>query len=183
MHCRRFRTAPLSRRRMLAQCANGFGAVALTALLNSRAFGAVGGNPLAPKRPHFPARAKNVIFLYMDGGPSQVDTFDPKPLLTKYNGEDPRKAIGKLEPTQFDNVGQVLKPLWDFKQRGHGGLWISDLFPWISKAADDLCVIKSVVSKFPEHTSANYFLHTGSGLQGRPSMGAWTGYGLGSENE
>ncbi|MCB1090715.1 MAG: DUF1501 domain-containing protein [Verrucomicrobiae bacterium] len=185
MHCRRYRSAPLSRRQMLSQFANGFGAVALSALLQDRTFASStsGINPLAPKTPHFPAKAKNVIFLYMDGGPSQVDTFDHKPMLEKYHGKNPREAIGKLEPTQFDNIGIVLKSPWEFKQRGESGLWISDLFPFVSKVADDLCVIKSVVSKFPEHTSANYFLHTGSGLQGRPSMGAWTGYGLGSVNQ
>ncbi len=191
MHCGNFKKSPLSRRRMLQQCANGFGAVALSALMRDPAFGALSStprpsastNPLAPKAPHFPARAKNVIFLYMDGGPSQVDTFDHKPMLEKYHGQDPREAMGKLEPTQFDNIGKVLKSPWEFKQRGESGLWISDLFPWMSKVADDLCVLKSVVSQFPEHTSANYFLHTGSGLQGRPSMGAWTGYGLGSVNQ
>lgn len=190
MHCGNYKSSPLSRRQMLQQCANGFGAVALNALMQDRAFGAVSAprpsasvNPLAPKAPHFPARAKNVIFLYMDGGPSQVDTFDHKPMLEKFHGQDPREAIGKLEPTQFDNVGKVLKSPWEFKQHGESGLWISDLFPWVSKVADDLCVIKSMTSQFPEHTSANYFLHTGSGLQGRPSMGAWTGYGLGSVNQ
>ncbi len=190
MHCGNFRRPSLSRRDMLRQCANGFGAVALTALAQDRAFGSIASarrdartNPLAPKSPHFPAPAKNVIFLYMDGGPSQVDTFDYKPLLEKYHGQDPREAMGRLEPTQFDNIGKVLKSPWEFKQRGESGLWVSELFPWVSKVADELCVIKSVVSKFPEHTSANYFLHTGSGLQGRPSMGAWTGYGLGSVNQ
>ena len=190
MHCKNFQRTPLSRRQMLRQCANGFGGLALTALAQDQAFGATAGalreartNPLAPKAPHFPARAKNVIFLYMDGGPSQVDTFDYKPQLEKFNGQDPRQAMGKLEPTQFDNIGKVLKSPWEFKQHGESGLWISDLFPWVSKVADDLCVIKSMTSKFPEHTFANYFLHTGSGLQGRPSMGAWTGYGLGSVNQ
>ena len=188
MHCQNFRPQPLSRRRLLQQCANGFGAVALTTLLKDPAFGATGGsrghgNPLAPKAPHFPPKAKNVIFLYMDGGPSQVDTFDYKPLLEKMHGKDPREAMGKLEPTQFDNIGKVLKSPWEFKRHGESGHWISSLFPWVSKVSDELCVIKSMTSKFPEHTFANYFLHTGSGLQGRPSMGAWTGYGLGSVNQ
>lgn len=186
MHCHRFRPAPLSRRQMLSQFANGFGAVALSSLLDDRAFAGTrpsGVNPLAPKAPHFPARAKNVIFLYMDGGPSQVDTFDYKPMLEKFDGKNPREAIGRLEPTQFDNIGTVLKSPWAFKQYGESGHWISDLFPWTAKVADELCIIKSMVSKFPEHTSANYFLHTGSGLQGRPSMGAWAGYGLGSVNQ
>ena len=140
-------------------------------------------NPLKPKAPHFRPRARNVIFLYMEGAVSQVDSFDYKPLLEKYHGQDPHKAIGKLEKTQFDNVGQVFKSPWNFKQRGQSGLWVSDLFPHIAEKADELCVIRSMTSSFPEHTSANYFLHSGLGLQGRPSMGAWVTYGLGSENE
>jgi hypothetical protein len=159
---------------MLRRCAMGFGGVALTALHQ-----ASGG----PVPPHFPPRARNVIFLYMDGGPSQVDTFDYKPALEKYHGQDPRSVIGALAPTQFDNVGKILKHQWEFKQHGQAGHWISSLFPYLATVSDELAVVKSMTSKFPEHTSANYFLHTGSGLQGRPSMGAWTGYGLGSEND
>ncbi len=164
--------APPTRREWLARAANGFGALALTAQLarESRA-GA-----------HHTARAKAVIFLYMDGGPSQVDTFDYKPALAKYHGRTPSEVM-KVEPTQFANVGTVLKSPWDFKRRGQSGLWVSELFPEVAKHADDLAVVKSVVSKFPEHTSANYFLHTGTGLQGRPSWGAWCGYGLGSGSE
>jgi hypothetical protein len=169
---------PLNRREMLMRTANGFGAVALATLLHEQARAEV----RAPAQHHKP-RAKAVIFLYMDGGPSQVDTLDPKPMLERYHGQDPRKAIGKLEPTQFANVGTVLKSHWKFAPRGKSGLPISDLFPFISEQADDLAVIRSMVSKFPEHTSANYFLHTGMGLQGRPSWGAWCGYGLGSFNK
>ena len=130
--------------------------------------------------PHHEVRAKNVIFLYMDGGPSQVDTFDPKPLLDKYDGKDPSKLF-KVEPTQFNNNGNVLASPWKFKQHGESGLHVSSLFPNVATCADELAVIRSLTSKFPEHTFANYFLHTGSGLQGRPSMGAWVNYGLGSE--
>ncbi|MFT5466519.1 MAG: hypothetical protein ACI8UO_001619 [Verrucomicrobiales bacterium] len=192
MHCQNFTNKPTNRRDMLRRCANGFGAVALSALMGDRAFGAdsaaagidpSGSNPLAPKEPHFPAKAKNVIFLYMDGGPSQVDTFDYKPALEKYHGQDPRQVIGKLAPTQFDNIGKVLKNQWAFKQHGESGHWVSELFPHVAGVADELAMIKSMTSAFSEHTSANYFLHTGSGLQGRPSMGAWTGYGLGSVNQ
>jgi hypothetical protein len=170
---------PLTRREMLLRSANGFGAVAMAALL------AEDGHASADRAPvrHHPAKAKAVIFLYMDGGPSQVDTFDYKPLLEKFHGQDPRRAIGKLEPTQFANVGKVMKSPWTFRRRGQSGLWVSDLFPHVAKCADDLTVIRSMVSKFPEHTSANYFLHTGSGVQGRPSWGAWAGYGLGSGNK
>jgi hypothetical protein len=182
MHCRQFLRAPLTRREMLRTCAGGFGAVALTALLSDRSFGGSAG-PLAAKTPHYRPKARNVIFLYMDGGPSQVDTFDYKPLLAKFHGQDPRQAMGRLEPTQFNNIGRVMKSPWEFRQCGRSGIWVSDLFPHLRRHVDDLCVIKSMVSKFPEHTAANYFLHTGSGLQGRPSMGAWVGYGLGSENQ
>ncbi len=183
MHCGNFSKGPTSRREMLKKGAMGFGGVALQAMMADQL--QASPNPLAPKVPHFVPKAKNVIFLYMDGGPSHVDTFDYKPLLEKYHGRDPREVIGELAPTQFDNVGKVLRSQWDFKQRGESGAWVSDLFPHLAqkKVIDEIAFVKSMTSKFSEHTFANYYLHTGSGLQGRPSMGAWTGYGLGSENE
>ena len=107
MHCRRFQPAPLSRRDMLARCANGFGAVALSALLADESFASARNDPLAPRPTHYPVRAKNVIFLFMDGGPSQMDTFDPKPRLDKEHGQ-PIKV--KVEPTQFKNVGTLRLP-------------------------------------------------------------------------
>ncbi len=181
MHCCHFIDPPLSRRDMLRRCANGFGAVALAALLAEEGRGALGPDSAPLHVRHHPARARNVIFLYMDGGPSQVDTFDHKPLLEKYHGRDPH-TVFKVEPTQFNNVGRVMASPWKFQRRGQSGLWVSDLLPHLAECADELCFIRSMVSKFPEHTSANYFLHTGSGFQGRPSMGAWVSYGLGSEN-
>ncbi len=174
-HCHRFREQPLSRRRMLSDCASGFGAVALSALMNDRAFSGQGSHAT-----HHPAKAKQVIFLYMDGGPSQIDTFDPKPLLDKYDGQDPGKLFN-VEPTQFNNNGNVLASPWKFSQYGESGIPVSELFPYTAKCVDEMVIIRSMVSEFPEHTFANYFLHTGSGLQGRPSMGAWINYGLGSE--
>lgn len=181
--CRRQQAPPTSRREMLLRCAGGFGAVALSALAGDRAY-ASGTAPAdtgqAGHGTHHPARAKQVIFLYMDGGPSQVDTFDPKPMLDKFNGKDPA-SLFKVEPTQFNNNGTVLASPWKFKQYGKSGLPISDLFPHLATCADELAMVRSMVSEFPEHTFANYFLHTGSGLQGRPSMGAWVNYGLGSE--
>jgi hypothetical protein len=177
MHCGRY-SRPLTRREMLVRCANGFGAVALAALLAEEGRGSPGGQK--PIR-HHPAKANSVIFLYMDGGPSQVDTFDYKPILAKHHGKDPH-SIFKVEPTQFDNVGKVMSSPWKFQQYGQSGTWVSELFPHVAASADDLTFVHSMVSKFPEHTSANYFLHTGAGVQGRPSMGAWTSYGLGSEN-
>jgi hypothetical protein len=184
MHCKHFAAPPLNRRDMLTRCANGFGALALTALLGEEAFGRVLTNgsadigPLAPKAPHFRASAKNVIFLFMDGGPSQVDTFDPKPRLDRENGQ---KIKVKTQPTQFNNVGNVLKCPWKFQQYGRSGIPVSDLFPNVAQCVDEMAIVRSMVSNFSEHTNANYFIHTGSGLQGRPSHGAWVTYGLGSE--
>ncbi len=184
MHCQRFLPAPLSRREMLSRCANGFGAVALSALLGERAFGAAppslspSKSPLAPKPPHFKAKAKSVIFLFMDGGPSQVDTFDPKPRLDREHGQ-PIKA--RVEPTQFNNVGRVMKCPWKFRNYGKSGIPVSDLFPHVGACVDDLAIVRSMIANFSEHTNANYFMHSGLGQQGRPSMGSWVTYGLGSE--
>jgi hypothetical protein len=195
MHCNRFLDAPLCRRDMLVRSASGIGALALTALLREPAFGAVvadapgetaghslrsSDKPLASKASHFAARARSVIFLFMDGGPSQVDTFDPKPRLDREHGQ-PIKV--KTHPTQFNNVGTVLRCPWRFRRYGECGLTVSDLFPHVGQCADDLAVIRSMVSNFSEHTNANYFIHTGNGLQGRPSQGAWVTYGLGSESQ
>jgi hypothetical protein len=167
---------------MLLRCANGFGAVALAALLAEEGRAEPGKpDPALNGGLHHAARARNVIFLYMDGGPSQVDSFDYKPLLEKYDGKDPH-SVFTVEPTQFNNVGKVMASPWKFAQRGDSGLWVSELFPNVSGCIDDLAIVRSMVSMFSEHTSANYFLHTGNGFQGRPSMGAWVSYGLGSDN-
>lgn len=182
-HCNNVRL-PLTRRAMLGRCANGFGAVALTSLLAGEGQGAAPASaartvdPLAPRQPHFKPRAKNVIFLFMDGGPSQVDTFDPKPRLDREHGQPIKMEV---PPTQFDNVGTVLMSPWKFRPRGESGIPVSDLFPHVAECVDDLAIIRSMTAAFPEHTNANYFMHSGHGLQGRPSMGAWTTYGLGSE--
>ncbi|MCA9289807.1 MAG: DUF1501 domain-containing protein [Phycisphaerales bacterium] len=175
-HCGRFLPCPMTRRAMLRRCADGFGMVALAGLLDRWA--AADAAPAGGRLPHARPRARSVIFLYMDGGPSQVDTFDPKPRLNREHGEPFRMAI---EPTQFDDNGATLGSPWRFRRYGESGLPVSDLFPHVGQCADDLCVVRSMVSNFSEHTNANYFLHTGLGLAGRPSMGAWTSYGLGSE--
>ena len=174
----------MSRREALAQCAGGFGAFALAALASDPAFS--GENAKIPvlgsagHGPHHPPKAKQVIFLYMDGGPSQIDTFDPKPMLNKYDGQAPAELF-RIEPTQFNDNGNVFASPWKFRQYGESGIPVSDLFPHVAECVDELAVIRSMASEFPEHSSANYFLHTGHGIQGRPSMGAWTNYGLGSE--
>lgn len=171
---------PMSRRHMLREASLGFGSIALTALLAEKSWaGSTGTIRDAVNPSHHRPKARNVIFLYMDGGVSHVDSFDPKPRLRRENGQ--RFAM-KMEPTQFEDNGAVLGNLWDFKKYGQSGLPVSDLFPFIGGRADDLCVIRSMVSNFSEHNAANYFLHCGGGMAGRPSMGAWATYGLGSEN-
>ncbi len=159
----------VTRRQMLRQARNGFGALAASAIL---AEGAQSDNS-----PHHPAKAKNIIFLFMDGGPSQVDTFDPKPILQEKNGQ-PFPA--QIDATQFDQNGTALASPFKFQAHGQSGLMISELFPHLSKHADRLCVIRSMKSDFAEHSQACMFLHTGHPTQGRPSLGSWINYGLGS---
>ena len=170
----------LTRRALLQQSANGFGAVALASILgDDLALGReLPSDPFAPRATDHRPRAKSVIFIYLDGGPSQVDTFDPKPRLTREHGKPFAMTI---EPTQFDDNGNTLGSPWKFRKHGESGTEVSDLLPHIAKHVDDMTVIRSMTSNFPEHTAANYFLHTGFGVQGRPSMGAWFGYGLGTE--
>ena len=171
----------LSRRDMLGRVACGFGSVAFAALMaEDQARSSQNSDATGVGAPHFPPKVRNIIFLYMDGGPSQVDTFDPKPRLAQEHG----KPFGmKIEPTQFNDIGRTFKSPWEFRQYGQSGIPVSDLFPHVGGQVDELCVIRSMVSEFSEHTNANYFLHSGLGLSGRPSMGAWITYGLGSANK
>lgn len=164
-----------SRRALLARAAAGFAALPLATLLRGQDPGSS-----RPQRPHHAPRAKAVIFLYMDGGPSCQDLFDYKPRLVAADG---KPFPAPMEPTQFNDVGKTLGPRFRFAQHGDSGQWISELLPQLATQADRLTVVRSMVADFSEHTNANYFLHTGHGLQGRPSMGAWIGYGLGNENE
>lgn len=158
-----------TRRQMLARCANGFGALACMSMASG-----------ATKAPHFPAKAKSVIFLFMDGGPSQMDTFDPKPRLTRDAGQ----KLPFTPPTTVFNISdRIFGSPFQFKKHGQSGADVSDLFPNVAGCVDDLCIIRSMVADHSEHTAANYFIHSGSGFQGRPSMGAWVNYGLGSESE
>lgn len=175
--CSHFSAPPVTRRAMLHRSALGFGAVAATALFHSR-YG-ISAKAAHTPQPHFAPRARNIIYLYMDGGPSQVDTFDPKERLTRDHG---KPFPMKMEPTQFNNNGNTLGSPWTFQNFGQSGIPVSSLFPHVSKHVDDMAVIRSMVSEFSEHTNANYFLHTGLGIAGRPSMGSWVSYGLGSEN-
>jgi hypothetical protein len=161
---------------MLARCAGGFGAVALSALLRDPAY-AMTDDPFAAKTTHFAAKARSIIFLYMDGGVSQVDSFDPKPRLDRDHG---KPFPEKMEPTQFNNIGTVFRSPWKFRRYGQSGIPVSDLFPHVGQCIDQMAVIRSMVAPFSEHNTANFFLHTGFGMQGRPSLGAWISYGLGS---
>ena len=172
----------VSRREMLCRTANGFGGLALAAMLADTASSATGGgrsaDPMMPRAPHFEPKAKSVIFLFMDGGPSQMDTFDPKPLLAKENGN----PIKMDTPTTVFNISNlVLDSPFEFKKHGQCGADVSELFPHVATCVDDMAIIRSMVTNHSEHTAGNYFMHSGSGFQGRPSMGAWATYGLGSE--
>ncbi|MBI1356303.1 MAG: DUF1501 domain-containing protein [Acidobacteria bacterium] len=174
----------MTRREWLFRSANGFGGLALAALLQEQAGAASPAfdrstQPLAVRAPHFEPRAKNVIFLFMDGGPSQIDSFDPKPRLAKEHWQPIQ--MDNLPTTVFNISNRVFQSPFEFRQYGQSGAWVSDLFPNVAQCVDDLCIIRSMVADHSEHTAANYFIHTGSGFQGRPSMGAWVTYGLGSE--
>lgn len=186
-HCGNFRSAGMTRRELLKNAACGFGSVALAALMADRSFAGLSQTAQLDAEitaqignHHFPPKVKRIVYLYMDGGPSQVDTFDPKPRLDRENGQ-PFKM--NIEKTQFNNIGTTFASPWKFQKHGESGIPVSELFPHIAKHVDDLSVIRSMVSNFSEHTNANYFLHTGNGFQGRPSMGSWISYGLGSECE
>ena len=170
----------LSRRDLLCRAANGFGGLALAALMAEEASATESRrsvNPMLPRPPQYTPKAKSVIFLFMDGGPSQIDTFDPKPRLDKEAGQ----PIPLETPTTVFNISnQIFPSPFAFRQHGESGAWVSELFPHVATCVDDLAIIRSMVADHSEHTAANYFMHTGSGFQGRPSMGAWVTYGLGS---
>lgn len=165
----------MSRRKMLRLSANGFGSVALMGLMSST-------NGVIHKQPHFAPKARNIIFIFLSGGMSHIDTFDPKPRLIKEHGEDPNTKF-KLDATQFNENGTIMQSPWAFKQYGESGMWVSDLFPHIATCVDDIALVRSMVADFPEHANANFIMHTGMSQRGSPSMGAWVNYGLGSENE
>jgi hypothetical protein len=162
-----------SRREVLKSASVGFGYLAFAGLST---WAAEKDNPQAPKKTHFPARAKHVIFLCMEGAPSHVDTFDHKPKLTEDNGKSTRGGRGGFG-------GKLLASPWKFSQHGEGGLWISELFPELAKQADELCLLRGMHTDVPAHSQAFLQMHTGLFQFKRPSMGAWTFYGLGTQNE
>jgi hypothetical protein len=170
---------PLSRREMLRSSAAGFAGLALAGLLADEA-SATNANPLAPRLPHHPAKAKRVIFLFMHGGPSQVDTFDYKPLLARDDGKPLPFAKPRVVSSE---TGNLLKSPWQFNQHGQSGAWVSELFPHVAGIVDELCMIHSMHGSNSRHGGALLELHTGSDTFVRPSMGSWITYGLGSENQ
>ncbi len=178
MSAKPFQPSRPTRRTMLQQCSLGFGSLALAGLLADKSFGAT-ATAAKPPGPHFRPRAKRVIFCYMSGGVSHIDSFDPKPELTRRHGQPMPVPV---RPTMFNQNGNIMAPQWEFKPRGRSGLPISELFPRIAGHADDLAVIRSMTSKVNEHAQGNYFAHTGFPFMGHPSFGAWTSYGLGTEN-
>jgi hypothetical protein len=173
------RQMPLSRRQLLGRLAGGFGTVALSALLDGDA------RASAAHSPHHPARARRAIFLFMSGGPSHIDTFDPKPLLARYEGRrlpvlglNTNPLLGKPRP-----LGNAFPCPWKFSRHGSAGIEVSELFPEVARRADDLCVIRSLCCDSFFHAQGTLEMMTGSGLFVRPSLGSWLLYGLGTENQ
>ena len=173
-------TLPLSRRELLARSGTGLGMLGLASLLADEARAARRGtNPLAPRPPHFAPKARHVIHLFMNGGPSQVDTFDPKPELTKRHGEKPGSAGLKTER----KTGPLFKSPFQFVKCGQSGVEVSEIFPEIGKCIDDICVIRSMHTDIPNHEPGLLLMTCGNTQPIRPSMGSWLTYGLGTENQ
>ncbi|MES2595117.1 MAG: DUF1501 domain-containing protein [Verrucomicrobiota bacterium] len=171
-----------TRRHFFSRCGVGVGSIALNSLMAAPA--AKMRNPLTPKRTHFPAKAKNVIFLFMAGGPSQLDMFEHKPLLTKLNGKPIPESYTKGKRFAFmdsSHRSDLLGSRINFKQHGQAGAWVSDLLPHTAKIVDDLTFVTTCKTDLFNHAPAKLYMNTGSGLFGRPSMGSWVTYGLGSE--
>jgi hypothetical protein len=174
---------PLSRRELLHRVGTGLGAIGLASLLGNSLAAApaasAGGNPLAPKAPHFAPKAKRIIHLFMNGGPSQVDTFDPKPELVKHAGERPPEALFPKGRSK----GNLMPSPFKFQKYGESGIEVSEIFPQIGGCIDDLCVIRSMHTNLPNHEPSFLMMNSGETQPTRPSYGSWLTYGLGSENQ
>src|SRR5215510_202377 len=183
----------LTRRHFFSRCGLGLGSIALASLLGEKLFAADSAlraprsalpNPFAPKPPHFPARAKNIIYLFMAGGPSQLELFDYKPKLVELNGQPIPQSY--IEGKRFAFMGsshgtKLLGTRREFKQCGQSGMWVSNLFPHTATIVDDVSFVMSCAADLFNHAPAKLFMNTGSGQFGRPSMGSWVTYGIGSE--
>ena len=173
----------VTRRDVLMRSAHGFGAIALQSLLARDAHAAARANPLAARPPHFTSKAKSVIFLFMVGGPSHIDTFDPKPLLKKYEGQQLPDSFGKVRSQFTDGSTPILSCPWEFKKHGRCGMEVSALFPNLAQCVDEICFVRNFYTESVVHAPAMYQVHTGRILMGYPSMGSWVTYGLGNESE
>src|SRR5436189_3002162 len=173
----------ITRRWFFQQCGVGLGAIALGALFRENGWAAGPAlNPLAPRQPHFTAKAKRVIYLFMAGAPSHLELFDYKPALEKWNGKPPPEDLVKGYRAAFINPNAaLLGPKFKFARHGHSGAELSELLPRLAEVADDIAIVKSMHTDAFNHAPAQIFMNTGSQQFGRPSMGAWTTYGLGSE--
>ena len=171
-----------TRRDVLRGAANGFGALALQYLLAKQGLAAP-GNPLASKAPHFAPSAKSVIFIFNVGAPSSMDSFDPKPLLNERAGEPMPESFGKVGGQFTDGSQPILATPWTFRRHGQSGLPVSDLFPHIARHVDDICFVRSFVTRSIVHAPAMYEVHCGRIFATHPSMGAWVTYGLGAETD
>jgi hypothetical protein len=170
----------MSRREMLTRCGVGMGLVGLTQIMGDAGLlAAEGVDPLAPRKPHFPAKAKRVIHLFANGGPSQVDTFDPKPLLAKYAGKPLPTTNLKTER----RTGAAFPSPFKFAKRGESGIEVSELFEHTAKHIDDVCVIRSMHANVPNHEPSFLLMNTGESRLVRPSLGSWVTYGLGTDNQ
>lgn len=173
-----------SRRHFLRDCTYGLGKVAAAGLLTDSLSCVAAANPLSARGPHFAPKAKRVIHLFMAGAPSQLETFDPKPMLTKYEGKPiPPEVIGGQRYAFIRSDAAALGPRFKFAQHGQSGAWISEVMPHVAKIADELCIIRSVKTDQFNHAPAQIFFQTGFGQPGRPCMGSWALYGLGAETQ
>src|SRR5262245_10856812 len=172
-----------SRRQFLARAGNGFGMLALGSLLAQEGLATPDGptDPLAPKKPHFPAKAKSVIWLFMNGGPSQVDTWDYKPELTKRDGQE-LKGFDKNTGFFTDQVGPLLKSPFAWRRHGQSGTWVPEIFLHLARHVDDIAFIYSCHTETNNHSPALFQINTGMSRMGFPCMGSWVTYGLGTEN-
>jgi uncharacterized protein DUF1501 len=179
MHCRFTR----NRREFLRDAFCGFGSIAFASMLYEQQVRAGGINPLGARSPHLPAKAKSVIFLFMAGGPSHIETFDPKPLLNELNGQPRPKEFGEAKYQFIQRTARLMGTKRSFSKYGQGGIDISNLFPHLSQCADHLAVIRSCYADMVVHSAAQYQLLTGRIVPGFPSMGSWITYGLGCESD
>ncbi|HKE04391.1 MAG TPA: DUF1501 domain-containing protein, partial [Blastocatellia bacterium] len=172
-----------NRREFLRDACGGFGALAFGAILAQEEARAQSVNPLAPKQPHKTAKAKSVIFLFLSGGPSHLETFDPKPLLNKLHGQKRPASFGEAKYQFVSADAKLLGTKRTFNRYGKSGIEVSDLFPHLAERVDDIAVIRSCHGDMVVHSAAQYQLFTGRVIPGFPSMGSWVIYGLGSESD